>query len=108
MTDRKHAPTPWRTSGLSAHDIVGPVGFGAGMVRLRHVASTHIQSTHPAVEDRCAANAAFIVRAVNAHDALVEALESILCLIDQDQAETIGEHDAEYIRAALELAGEGS
>jgi hypothetical protein len=50
------------------------------------------------------ANAAFIVKAVNAHDALVEALENALLWTDE-------EHDVDEwrdkARAALALAGGG-
>lgn len=63
-----HTPTPWNTAGVSNPDsdqrmsVWGPISEGK-------------QSGEWVAKDIRPANAAFIVRAVNAHEALVEALE---------------------------------
>ena len=58
--------------------------------------------------DEREANAALIVRAVNAHDALVKALKTALGVVDQGRR--IDSEQAHYLRvqfkAALALAGE--
>lgn len=61
--NEKHTPCPWETDGV---EISGPRG-------------EHIGSALDGLVglDECAANAAFIVRAVNCHADLVAALRSI-------------------------------
>ena len=66
----KHTPTPWHhNEDLSLHEtqlIYGPDGYlvaDCGRIQRR-------------TKEETSQNAAFIVRAVNAHDDLVDALES--------------------------------
>ena len=61
-TTAQHTPTPWRL-GRWGTSIVGPAGDVIAL-----------EGPHAAPEH----DLAFIVRAVNAHDALVEALQAIL------------------------------
>lgn len=64
MTPRaEHTPTPWRTNGATVEDLHG-------------LAVADAVHEYPNAESRAIghANAAFIVRAVNSHAALVAAL----------------------------------
>jgi hypothetical protein len=75
-TNAQHTPTPWRNDGLAVSDastqsrITGPDGtqvataYGWGDKGLSH------------------ANAAYIVRAVNAHDELLAALKHFMAYSD--------------------------
>lgn len=67
--DAKHTPTPWHDSGLS--DTL-PGGF----IEARNGKNICLYYAGPetAVGDQGKANAAFIVRACNAHEELVAAL----------------------------------
>jgi len=62
--------------------------------------------------DEVHANAALIVRAVNAHDALVAACRNILAQIDTPLTLTLGQHEfhrttiIRMLRTALAKAGE--
>jgi hypothetical protein len=61
---QKHTPTPWGASHAKRHSLVHNVPLGREyQVRVEVTGESH------------EANAAFIVRAVNAHDDLVKALE---------------------------------
>lgn len=62
MAEREHTPTPWKASGNAV--------FRDGHC----LAMTGTDIWMPEVEE---ANAAFIVRACNAHDDLVAALEAV-------------------------------
>lgn len=59
MSEAKHAPTPWIIDGCSGRMITTPGGYYG------FIADVDTK-----------ANAAFIVRAVNNHERLVEALEA--------------------------------
>ena len=83
MTDMKHTPTPWHTENSPGDwGLPGSVSvFGDG----KEVCSTEYTTPYCvgasrsdiAGYDRAQADAALIVRAVNAHDALVEALQAV-------------------------------
>lgn len=79
MTTTTHTPTPWTVSG----DYIQ----GIGQICLSETAEEDV------------ANAAHIVRCVNAHDALVAALRTI-----RDTTQTIGVA-SRIARAALRDAG---
>lgn len=73
----EHTPTPWTCKFLfqGSHtpkraDIKGPPGHREVAAVYWHV----VDSDH----ETAMANAEFIVRAVNAHDALVEALQAVV------------------------------
>lgn len=65
MTDTKHTPTPW---GISGNLLVSGD---------RHVQNNRVGATFN-YRGNAKANAAFIVRAVNAHEALVAALAEVM------------------------------
>lgn len=69
MTKSAHTPAPWRT------DVA--LIYGADNHEIADCRSRCRQTANPELIE---ADAAFIVRAVNAHDALVEALD--MCLAD--------------------------
>lgn len=95
----KHTPTPWAVEGKFG--IVATEILNDGKPHVRDVATTGI-GWRPG-EDNIA-NAAFIVRAVNAHDALVTTLETALYAISENQlGYAVGK-----IKDALKLAGENS
>lgn len=66
MPKYEHTPGPWRLDALHGHRVVGP--------KLAPVANCEVPSAHPAVEDRCAANARLIAAAPE----LLEAAEHLL------------------------------
>lgn len=66
----EHTPTPWKAGK-------GPNGEVEVWGRMRMNASPILMSLGVMEHDPREANAAFIVKAVNAHDALVEALTDI-------------------------------
>ena len=73
-----HTPTPWKyeaPQGAFGHEVVGASRLVCQM------------SHHPERQDEAVANAAFIVRAVNSHDALVDALRDMVPvgLADEDE-----------------------
>lgn len=70
MSETKHTPTPWYLADDDDCRICCPEEDVC-------TADTHRDEYSPD-EDEAIANAAFIVRAVNSHDALVEALQSLL------------------------------
>jgi hypothetical protein len=79
MTDATHTPTPWALN-LNwvghVYDVAGPDYQPICMVAL--------DEHH---HDVRLANAAFIVKAVNAHDAMVEALRAALNFIENTESE---------------------
>lgn len=69
----EHTPTPWRV-----FDMNGTIAIMAGKLE-RHNEVIHwsgFDASH--FPDDVAANAAFIVKAVNNHDKLVQALQDVL------------------------------
>ena len=104
MTQHTPTATPWHTeSGVEGEQprwIVGAKG--------EQIAQCYSDYVNPV-----SANAAFIVQAVNAHDALVKALEDMLravndCIEDGSlDADAVKKHDSTIqARAALKLAKE--
>ena len=93
-TRSEHTPTPWHIGPYYKQDIESPTG---------HIATCR---SVPAGE----ANAEFIVRACNAHDALVEALREIQTLAAYMQSDQTGRKLLEKIggkcQSALKAAGE--
>lgn len=92
MTKSQHTPTPWRVGDAGA-TVFAPKSHSPLMVAQRLKRD----------------DAAFIVRACNAHDALVEALE-----LAQDELSAIADYHAcvseealDKISEALKLAKEG-
>ena len=71
-----HTPGPWRLNALSAHKVIAD--------SLEFVADCGTSSTHPAVENRCAANARLIAAAPD----LLEAARGAVVLLKKLQAET--------------------
>lgn len=101
----QHTPTPWHVGdGKAARIIYGQDGYAIADATVYH-------GRHGGAEE---ANAAFIVRAVNAHDDLVAALrkarnaisEEVLAAGDEDHP-TIARHARiiDEIDAALAKAG---
>jgi hypothetical protein len=79
----EHTPLPWTVVDPAALDYREPVVLGAdGTCRVAWMAGGGPRRAADAAEAR--ANAAFIVRAANSHDALVKALE--LAKVDLDAA----------------------
>jgi hypothetical protein len=95
---QKHTPTPWRASKARKSS-----NFGAYVAFVQTVdpASVLAKVSGGPTDDRevAEANAAFIVRAVNAHDDLVKALRRAL-------ADELGDNWQAAARAALSKAGE--
>lgn len=103
----KHTPTPWAIDSYRAPNgdsvIVRIVGRGMG------TPISAIGRRHGDIRDaEERANAELIVRAVNAHDALVEALKAahgcIKCLSGRLACNCVNCQTGEQIAAALALA----
>lgn len=92
-TKATHTPGPWKTGGVMTRVEVLPDGWNMPMC----VADCHTKSA-PNSEAERVANAAFIVRACNSHDALVAAL----CrAVDASNAHNAGGHiDYDWIGEA--------
>lgn len=93
----KHTATPWKVCRTSApYLIVGNI--------------KDIYSTWVVNDVASEANAAYIVKAVNAHEALVEALKAVLSTVivngDLTTSYAIDRNVKIQIREALKLAGE--
>ena len=115
----KHTPTPWHVgrkfNGVligghphAAWEIIGPSPVRMGVA----VCILPFEDLTDDSKAECVANAAFIVKAVNAHDALVAALKAVR---DEFDARYDGAPDSRVlwmgplmreIDAALKLAGE--
>jgi hypothetical protein len=108
MSNAKHTPTPWRVieGNLIKQDYT--------TIGLDETAGVLIGSTrgHPSsgfypTEEEGAANAAFIVRAVNSHEQMVAALRDAESLIDTlalaciDRVDSVNDPRRATITAAL-------
>ena len=90
------AKTPWEI-----------IGRRDGLVVIRSVTINADGSVYsmPVANTFCEANAEFIVKAVNAHDALVEALKGCIARLEEDGIEeTHINHPLALARAALAKA----
>lgn len=95
----KHTPTPWRTNSKNARRIFERKGLIVANCVLPDFGNASGKTSETA-----AANAAFIVRACNAHSDLVAALESVLPLADAWADGKAGSHpDHELIEVARAL-----
>ena len=81
----EHTPTPWKVSGGSTH--ISPVGAAGGICKFESIHGMY--TNHEA-------NAAFIVKAVNSHDALVSNLSRLATRACDEEA-----------LALLRLVGDG-
>ena len=109
-TDRA-TPRPWNTGGVMTSVEVWPKGWNVPM----HIADCDPRGRSPDSEQERVANAALIVRAVNSHDALVEALEGMVklnsLLLEKTDGGFYSAGNNGYIqqaRAALALAREAA
>ena len=94
-----HAPTPWHLEDRGGDYYV----YSQRLTPLGDNLLMCDESYYPSAPDRD--TALFIVRAVNAHAALVAALESVVALIHEGGDEQLLPGDvAQDCRAALDLA----
>lgn len=99
----EHTPTPWAVDYLDKH--------GQRVVRSEHIeVCTCWHHCVGAIEKEMEANAALIVKAVNSHQALVDALRDVLSMLDQNNTAPgkflYSQERIAKARAALALAGE--
>jgi hypothetical protein len=80
MTD--HTPTPWISQPFCDDEDHAVFIIGANLGGLAATAPMFPSEIDTVDSSRAQANAAFIVKAVNNHDALVEALEGLDLLLD--------------------------
>lgn len=94
---QKHTPTPWITQQIENHIQI---------MRGHEYGYTGIGQTYHTDLETNKANAAFIVRACNSHDALVEALEGLLADDGTASSQNINKvlKAREKARTALALA----
>jgi hypothetical protein len=95
---KKHTPTPWTLKlGLtSGHWICKKSGS-----LYERLAIVDPMPTEEDSELSGRANAAFIIRACNSHQALVDALEEILCTHDGNQPDALMMPDLAYARRTI-------
>ncbi len=98
MNEPKHTPTPWRITG---YGIIGGIEDGSGQTVAQAQERPSRKRSEP--DHERLANAAFIVRACNAHDALVEALVEI-----REKASSASAWNAEGALAACEALAESA
>jgi hypothetical protein len=100
-TTAAHTPTPWRVESLGQNNfriISEPAAKGLAMTAL-WVADL------PNYADHSKADAAFIVRAANAHAALVAALENALpWFLDMAEGQSFSPATAQLIADKIKLA----
>jgi hypothetical protein len=98
MTTAKHTPTPWGYDGdgfdsVAAQDF-GTDGYTIFPLDEEGMACGHIcEMSEVEGDDEAEANAAFIVKAVNNHDSLLEALKALCAAVSRVggvQAEQLG------------------
>ncbi len=102
-----HTPTPWAISGFDTTTVIA-IQDGPNRARQEYVDGRHQYTIAragdiPGIYER-AANAALIVRAVNSHAALVEALEYLIGECDEDMDDDYNPHAAPLARARAGLA----
>ena len=105
MSELQHTPTPWRAIGPSGAPLHDPGDYAIVDADEAIIAEAFLQvakdTMHPA-----AANAAFIVKAVNSHDDLLEALKEVTHWADSvigepDKAMGVQEYGNKVIKAAV-------
>jgi hypothetical protein len=107
-----HTPTPWRVAGKASGYIMGT--DGTGWVQVAVVGAYHDKEIRPFNKDRWDADAALIVKAVNAFDPLVSALEECRRELWDEwhahmtQAKFEADPLIKQIDAALSLAKDGT
>lgn len=115
--DPKVSPRPWRVDPDHRADIQAHDGKDIGTAFHQGVVGMTLRLSGPMSaqdDDEGAANAAHIVRCVNAHDGLVEALELVLHSFDDGppsmQAVRLDDacKNAQAVLAALAAAKEGA
>ena len=90
----EHTPTPWRI-GDAGHTVFGPPNGTPSPVTIAPLSIA---------KGAGKANARFIVRAVNSHEALVEALTDLVAFSLSDEANDERWQPLARARAALKLA----
>lgn len=102
QNEAQHTPTPWAVYHWhpGARDIayIAPAGLDDSFFRADEIAALY--KTTPGESSDADKNAEFIVRAVNSHAALVEALEAA----QRTLRAVIAAHEAEPFRAHLDPA----
>jgi hypothetical protein len=114
MTKSQHTPTPWKYEYIDRNRAIISAPKGANHVYClfgEFVGPPDFEKETQAIAckisaEEAAANATFIVRACNAHDALVEALEALADEAFRNMAGGKG-HLIDNAYAALKLAKEG-
>lgn len=103
----QHTPTPWKLSdGFAGANVMSETGTNVALALSEFTAPRKAEGKILTIAEiaEVKANAAFIVRACNAHDALVAEVEKAVALME---AAGIGYNEA-GLRSALKLArGEG-
>lgn len=121
MTNAKHTPTPWKVGGAGdtgifatdVHPITKEIDEAVYIAEIMDAAIDDGTGGLDSVdEERWRANAAYIVKAVNCHERLVEALKNIQHILDSDKVRGMSIHQdipnamlaIQYALAAAEAA----
>lgn len=98
----KHTPTPWKAIKNSCFWEIQPENRSdSDPYQIGDVCASCPENDVHGLQQ---ANAEFIVRAVNSHDALVAALEKAKLEMDGDYVDEVWGRDLKYIDDALTLA----
>lgn len=93
-----HTPTPWKLDGSS--NILGTRDGDYHSVLGYFNSERAIQT-----REENKANAAYIVRAVNAHEGLVELLREFVTTLDVNKTSTLAEYSARVYKAIAQAEG---
>lgn len=105
----KHTPTPWKLENRKKDGVMGNV-ITYGTILIAQVFSWGKKSKYK-MREQSQANAEFIVRAVNSHEALVGALKALVYIL-YESGEVLHDNGIGYVKElndaleALKQAGE--
>lgn len=113
MAKIENSPLPWSVTFTDRNRVIISTPKGANHIYClfgEFVGPPDLEKETQAVactisHEEAQTNAELIVRAINSHDALVQALDGLLTRIDGGEIDRYGAHgDVESARAALKLA----
>lgn len=100
MTQSKHTPTPWRYKHSTRPDNTG--GYDTAIIDIKNkIIAETFQNVDEGDSRDSKANAELIVKAVNCHDELIEAITLAIGLLQDNQPSKVDHHALEVLKQAL-------